>query len=89
MFFDQPRPPEGGFTTLYRGVRDEDVVVGEGVVVTSSSLEMLVNSCLGGFMGSLTFLEGLDEEALVELMVELFEECDKKSKKYGLFNYKP
>ncbi|GJV57987.1 hypothetical protein Tco_1458992 [Tanacetum coccineum] len=46
-----------------RGVRDEEVVVGEGVVVTSSSLEMLTNSCLGGIMVSLTFLEGLEEEA--------------------------
>nr|GEX83649.1 copia-like retrotransposon [Tanacetum cinerariifolium] len=31
-------------------VGDEEVVVGEGVVVTSSSLEMLTNSCLGGIM---------------------------------------
>nr|GEU32141.1 hypothetical protein [Tanacetum cinerariifolium] len=28
----------------------------------------------------------IEEEALVELMVELFEEDDKRSKKYGLFN---
>nr|GEV55439.1 hypothetical protein [Tanacetum cinerariifolium] len=48
------------------GVRDEEIVVGEGVVVTSSSLEMLTNSCLGGIMVSLLFLEGLEEEALVE-----------------------
>nr|GEV34508.1 hypothetical protein [Tanacetum cinerariifolium] len=68
-----------------RGVRDEEVV-GEGVVVTSSSLEMLTNSCLGGIMGSLIFLEGLVEEALDEFMVELFEEDNKMSKKYGLFN---
>nr|GEY36853.1 ribonuclease H-like domain-containing protein [Tanacetum cinerariifolium] len=33
-----------------RGVGDEEVVVGEGVVVTSSSLEMLTNSYLGGIM---------------------------------------
>ncbi|GKD52133.1 hypothetical protein Tco_1281109 [Tanacetum coccineum] len=45
------------------GVGDEKVVVGEGVVVTSSSLEMLTNSCLGGIMVSLIFLEGLEEEA--------------------------
>ncbi|GKA80086.1 hypothetical protein Tco_0786682, partial [Tanacetum coccineum] len=44
------------------------VVVGEGVVVTSSSLEMLTNSCLGGIMVSLIFLEMLEEEALVEFM---------------------
>ncbi|GJZ49225.1 hypothetical protein Tco_0603415 [Tanacetum coccineum] len=41
-------------------VRDEEVVVGEGVVVTSSSLEMLINSFLGGIMVSLIFLEGLE-----------------------------
>ncbi|GJS14233.1 hypothetical protein Tco_0408705 [Tanacetum coccineum] len=51
-------------------VRDEEVIVGEGVVVTSSSLEMLTNSCLGGIMVSLIFLEWLEEEALVEVMVE-------------------
>nr|GFC06345.1 hypothetical protein [Tanacetum cinerariifolium] len=56
------------------------------VVVTSSSLEMLTNSCLGGIMVSLIFLEGLVEEALEEFMVELFEEDDKMSKKCGLFN---
>ncbi|GJX68763.1 retrovirus-related pol polyprotein from transposon TNT 1-94 [Tanacetum coccineum] len=38
--------------------------------VISSSLDMLTNSCLGGIMVSLIFLEGLDEEALVEFMVE-------------------
>ncbi|GKB81159.1 hypothetical protein Tco_0948054 [Tanacetum coccineum] len=54
----------------FRGVRDEEVVVGEGVVVISSSLDMLTNNCLGGIMVSLIFLEGLDEEALVEFMVE-------------------
>ncbi|GJY12584.1 hypothetical protein Tco_0381893 [Tanacetum coccineum] len=53
-----------------RGVGDEEVVVGEGVVVTPSSQEMLINSCLGGIMVSLIFLEGLEEEDLVEFMVE-------------------
>ncbi|GKD27017.1 hypothetical protein Tco_1233231 [Tanacetum coccineum] len=48
---------------------EEEVVVGEGVVVTSLSLEMLINNCLGGIMVSLIFLKGLDEEALVEFMV--------------------
>ncbi|GJX34927.1 hypothetical protein Tco_0246484 [Tanacetum coccineum] len=72
------------------GVGYEEVVVGEGVVVTSSSLEMLTNSCLGGIMVSLIFLEGLEEEALVKFMVEWFEE-DKDGKKNGnegLFNLK-
>nr|GEW19756.1 hypothetical protein [Tanacetum cinerariifolium] len=76
------------FDGEFGGVGDEEVVVGEGVVVTSSSLKMLTNSCLGGIMVSLIFLEGLEEEALEEFMVELFEEYDKMSKKYILFNYK-
>nr|GEU42519.1 hypothetical protein [Tanacetum cinerariifolium] len=73
-----------------RGVGDEEVDVGEGVVVTSSSLEMLTNSCLGGIMVSLIFLQGLEEEALVEFMVELFEEDEdgKNNEKDGLFNLK-
>ncbi|GJY31608.1 hypothetical protein Tco_0415103 [Tanacetum coccineum] len=49
---------------------EAEVVVGKGVVVTSSSLEMLTNNCLGGIIVSLIFLEGLDEETLVEFMVE-------------------
>nr|GEV88111.1 hypothetical protein [Tanacetum cinerariifolium] len=57
-------------------------MIGEGVVVTSSSLEMLTNSCLGGIMVSLIFLKGLEEEALVEFMVEWFEE-DEDGKKNG------
>ncbi|GJR59550.1 hypothetical protein Tco_1501712 [Tanacetum coccineum] len=78
------------FDGAFGGVEDEEVVVGEGVVVTSSSLEMLTNSCLGGIMVSLIFLEGLEEEALVEFMVELFEEDEdgKKNEKDGLFNLK-
>nr|GEV54932.1 hypothetical protein [Tanacetum cinerariifolium] len=74
------------FNGAFGGVGDEEVVVGEGVVVTSSSLDMLTNSCLGRIMVSLNFLEGLKEEALEEFMVEVFEENDKMSKKYGLFN---
>ncbi|GKB96622.1 hypothetical protein Tco_0982759 [Tanacetum coccineum] len=58
------------FDGAFGGVGDEEVVVGEGVVVISSSLDMLTNSCLGGIMVSLIFLEGLDEEAFVEFMVE-------------------
>ncbi|GJV71064.1 hypothetical protein Tco_1491059 [Tanacetum coccineum] len=74
----------------FGGVGDEEVVVREGVVVTSSSLEMLTNSCLGGIMVSLIFLEGLEEEALVEFIVEWVEEDedDKKNEKEGLFNLK-
>nr|GEW57894.1 hypothetical protein [Tanacetum cinerariifolium] len=51
------------FDGAFGGDGNEDVVMGEGVVVTSSSLEMLTKSCLGGIMVSLIFLEGLEEEA--------------------------
>ncbi|GJU61430.1 hypothetical protein Tco_1243265 [Tanacetum coccineum] len=62
------------FDGAFGGVGDEEVVVGEGMVVTSSSLEMLINSYLGGIMVSLIYLEGLDEEALVKFMVDWCEE---------------
>ncbi|GJS00692.1 hypothetical protein Tco_0317200 [Tanacetum coccineum] len=62
-WFDVVGLVDGVFDGAFGGVGDEDVVVGEGVVVTSSSLEMLTNSCLGGIMVSLIFLEGLEEEA--------------------------
>ncbi|GJT93372.1 hypothetical protein Tco_1228128 [Tanacetum coccineum] len=65
---------DGVLDGAFGGIGDEEVVVGEGVVVVSSSLEMLTNSCLGGIMVSLIFLEGLEEEALVEFMVEWFVE---------------
>ncbi|GJY32898.1 hypothetical protein Tco_0417367 [Tanacetum coccineum] len=58
------------FDGAFGGVGDEEVVVGEGVVVISSSLDMLTNNCLGGIMVSLIFLEGLYEEPLVEFMIE-------------------
>ncbi|GKF13701.1 hypothetical protein Tco_0055163 [Tanacetum coccineum] len=61
---------DGVFDGAFGGVRVEEVVVGEGVVVTSSSLEMLTNSCLGRIMVNLIFLERFEEEALVEFMVE-------------------
>ncbi|GJX36705.1 hypothetical protein Tco_0248262 [Tanacetum coccineum] len=76
------------FDGAFRGVGDEEVFVGEGVVVISSSLDMLINSCLGGIMMSLIFLEGLDEEVLVEFMVEWYEEDedDDRSGEDDLFN---
>ncbi|GJV18404.1 hypothetical protein Tco_1367424 [Tanacetum coccineum] len=49
----------------FGGVGDEEVGVGEGIVVTSSSLEMLTNNCLGGMIVNLIFLEGFKEEAFV------------------------
>nr|GFB00654.1 hypothetical protein [Tanacetum cinerariifolium] len=76
------------FDGAFGGVGDEEVVVGEGVVVTSSSLDMLTNSCLGGIMVRLIFLEGFDEEALVEFMVEWCKE-DKnndRNEEGNLFN---
>nr|GFB59590.1 hypothetical protein [Tanacetum cinerariifolium] len=78
------------FDGAFGGVGDEKVVVEEGVVVTSSSLKMLTNSCLGWIMVSLIFLKWLEEEALVEFMVEVFEEDEdgKKNEKDGLFNLK-
>nr|GEW84921.1 hypothetical protein [Tanacetum cinerariifolium] len=54
---------DGVFDGAFGGDEEKDVVMGEGVVVTSSSLEMLTKSCLGGIMVSLIFLEGLREEA--------------------------
>nr|GEX36218.1 hypothetical protein [Tanacetum cinerariifolium] len=62
------------FDGAFGGVGDEEVFIGEGVVVISSSLDMLTNSRLGGIMVSLIFLEGLDEEAFMEFMVEWCEE---------------
>ncbi|GJZ15669.1 retrovirus-related pol polyprotein from transposon TNT 1-94 [Tanacetum coccineum] len=60
----------------------------EGVVLISSSLDMLINSCLGGIMVSLIFLEGLDEEALVEFIVEWCkeDEDDDRNGEDDLFN---
>nr|GEV81470.1 hypothetical protein [Tanacetum cinerariifolium] len=54
---------DGFFDGAFGKEGEKDVVMGEHVVVTSSSLEMLTNSCLGGIMVSLIFLEGLEEEA--------------------------
>nr|GEY40865.1 hypothetical protein [Tanacetum cinerariifolium] len=51
------------FDGTFGGDGEVDVVIGEGVVETSLSLEMLKNSCLGGMMVSLNFLEGLEKEA--------------------------
>ncbi|GJS74819.1 hypothetical protein Tco_0707660 [Tanacetum coccineum] len=58
------------FNGAFGGVRDEEVVVDEGVVMTSSSLEMLTNNCLGGIIINLIFLEGFEEEAFVKFMLE-------------------
>ncbi|GKB25706.1 hypothetical protein Tco_0865107 [Tanacetum coccineum] len=52
----------------FGGDGEEDLVMGEGVVVSYSSLERSKKSCLGGIMVSLIFLEGLEEEACVDAM---------------------
>ncbi|GJW35460.1 hypothetical protein Tco_0058380, partial [Tanacetum coccineum] len=72
----------------FGGVEDEEVVVGEGVVVTSSSVDMLTNSCLRWILVNLIFLVGLEEEALVEFMVKWPEEDedDDRSGEDDLFN---
>ncbi|GJW65236.1 hypothetical protein Tco_0117120 [Tanacetum coccineum] len=54
---------DGVFDSAFGGDGEEDVVMGEGVVVSSSSLKMLTNSCLGGMMVSLISLR-VKEEAL-------------------------
>ncbi|GKF09981.1 hypothetical protein Tco_0044205, partial [Tanacetum coccineum] len=54
---------DGVFYGLFGRDGEENVVMGEGVVVASSSLEMLTKIYLGGMMVSLIFLEGLVEEA--------------------------
>nr|GEV27432.1 hypothetical protein [Tanacetum cinerariifolium] len=51
------------FDGAFSGDKEEDFVIGEGVVVTSLSPKMLTKNCLGGMMVSLIFLEGLEEEA--------------------------
>nr|GEW43942.1 reverse transcriptase domain-containing protein [Tanacetum cinerariifolium] len=79
----EKEPPHGVLDGAFGGVGDEEVVVGEGVVVKFSSLEMLTNSCLGGIRVSL-----IEEKALVEFMIEWFEEDkdDKNNGKEDLFN---
>ncbi|GJU75714.1 hypothetical protein Tco_1272784 [Tanacetum coccineum] len=54
---------DGVFDGEFGGGGDEDFVIGEGVVVPSSSLVRSTKSCLGGMMVSLIFLKGLEEEA--------------------------
>ncbi|GJW02428.1 hypothetical protein Tco_1561284 [Tanacetum coccineum] len=54
----------------FGGVGDEEGCRRKVLLVISSSLEMLTNSCLGGIMVSLIFLEGFEEEAFVEFMID-------------------
>ncbi|GKD41878.1 hypothetical protein Tco_1266523, partial [Tanacetum coccineum] len=57
---------DGVFDGAFSRDGEEDFVMGEGVVVSFSSLDMFTKSCLGGMIVSLIFLEGLEEEAWVE-----------------------
>ncbi|GJR10578.1 hypothetical protein Tco_0793230 [Tanacetum coccineum] len=59
---------DGVFNGAFGGDGDKDFVIGEGVVVSSSSLVKSTKSFLGGMMVSLIFLEGLEEEDWVEAM---------------------
>ncbi|GKD12054.1 hypothetical protein Tco_1196461, partial [Tanacetum coccineum] len=54
---------DGVFNGAFSGDGDKDFVIGEGVVVSSSSLVKSTKSFLGGIMVSLIFLKGLEEEA--------------------------
>ncbi|GJV88739.1 hypothetical protein Tco_1532677 [Tanacetum coccineum] len=59
---------DGVFDGTFGGDGEEDFVMGEYVVVSSSSLDRSTKSCLGGIMVSLIFLEGLEEEVYVDAM---------------------
>ncbi|GJX40424.1 mutator type transposase [Tanacetum coccineum] len=59
---------DGVFEGAFGGDGDEDFVIGEGVVVSSSSLVKSTKSFLSGMMVSLIFLERLKEVAWVEAM---------------------
>ncbi|GJY19935.1 hypothetical protein Tco_0392501 [Tanacetum coccineum] len=53
----------------FGGVREEEVVVGDGVKRFSLSLVMSTNSCFGGMIVSLIFLNPWEEEACVSMEV--------------------
>ncbi|GJT94253.1 polypyrimidine tract-binding protein homolog 3 [Tanacetum coccineum] len=59
---------DGVFDGAFGGDGDEDFVIEEGVVVSSSSPVKSIKSFLGGMMVSLIFLEGLEEESCMEAM---------------------
>nr|GEW82251.1 hypothetical protein [Tanacetum cinerariifolium] len=56
------------FDGAFGGDGEEDFVMKEGVVVSSSLLDISTKSCLGGMMVSLILLEELEEKAWVESM---------------------
>ncbi|GJZ11282.1 hypothetical protein Tco_0546041 [Tanacetum coccineum] len=54
---------------LWRGVGEEEVVVGDGVERFSLSLVKSTNSCFGGMIVSLIFLNPWEKEACVSMEV--------------------
>ncbi|GJZ87824.1 putative nucleotidyltransferase, ribonuclease H [Tanacetum coccineum] len=76
----------GVFDGVFSGDEEEDIVIGEGMIVASSSLEMLTKSFLGGMMVRLIFFEGLEEEARVEAMEKRYE-GDEDDRKYDEDKY--
>nr|GEY23911.1 Gag-Pol polyprotein [Tanacetum cinerariifolium] len=59
---------DGVFDGAFGGDGEEDFVMGEGVVVLSSSLDRFTKSCLDRMIVSLIFFEGLEDEAWVKAM---------------------
>ncbi|GJT10564.1 hypothetical protein Tco_0857606 [Tanacetum coccineum] len=56
------------FDGAFGGDGENDYFMGEGVVLSSSSIVRSTKSCLGGIIVNLIFLEGLEEEACVDAM---------------------
>ncbi|GKD78443.1 hypothetical protein Tco_1341064 [Tanacetum coccineum] len=64
---------DGVLEDAFGGKCDEDFVVGEGVLVSSSSLVKYTKSCvqggfLGGMIASFSFFDGFDEKAWMDAM---------------------
>ncbi|GJW81154.1 ribonuclease H-like domain-containing protein [Tanacetum coccineum] len=62
-WLDEVSLVDGIFDGAFGGVRDEEVVVGEGVVRFSSSFMISTKSCFGGMMVSLILLKPWEEDA--------------------------
>nr|GEY26983.1 hypothetical protein [Tanacetum cinerariifolium] len=62
---------DGVFKGAFGGDGDKDFLIGEGVVVSPSSLVKSTTSFLSGMMVSLIFLKGLEEEIWVEAIKNL------------------
>ncbi|GKC09780.1 hypothetical protein Tco_1001390, partial [Tanacetum coccineum] len=62
-WLDEVSLVDGVFDGAFGGVRDEEVVIGEGVVRFSSLFMRSTKSCFGGMMVSLIFLKPWEEDA--------------------------